>query len=530
MASSDSATQLSQSTFLGITWFLFSLCAVALAARIYIRWTCFRHLLAEDWLMIATLFLITSIESVATRFSYEIYHLMAWVNDNSVVPFGSLLAFLADTESMLKACGSSIILFIVGFYSIKVNFLLFFYRLGNRVGRAFWIAWWIVLFVVLACGIASVTMGVPTFKCLFGSIEYTLTTCQTHGYENTFFTYFRVSVALDIFTDALSECIPPHVFSDQHSTSGNEIETDYHTLLCTAVIAFPVWILWGVRISLRKKIALGAIFSLVGFTIVATVLRGALLSEVFTATTAGKTFNIPWVWFWFHIEFCTAFIVACLVSFRSLFVHREQSSGAARRAAAVQRRPSNYNPYPGSSGRTPQGSGNASRGNLGRVRGRMKLFQDSVLDTCRTLEGVLDDGTTLVELSQRSQLGPVMEDEPRDIEAQHREPSPDEFQVERDEEVETAPVAATAPASTASPTQEVPRRWNTVSTGRLSLDSLYLQETRSVSPLSTDSPQEQRRSIMGSTPSPLMLNPTYQGWRRDSLDEVDQGRNNRRDV
>lgn len=56
---------------------------------------------------------------------------------------------------------------------------------------------------------------------------------------------------------------------------------------------------------MRKKLALGAIFSLVGFTIVATVLRGALLSEVFTATTAGKTFNIPWVWFWFHIEFCT---------------------------------------------------------------------------------------------------------------------------------------------------------------------------------------------------------------------------------
>lgn len=73
----------------------------------------------------------------------------------------------------------------------------------------------------------------------------------------------------------------------------------------TIVIGFPVWILWGVRISLRKKLALGAIFSLVGFTIVATVLRGALLSEVFTATTAGKTFNIPWVWFWFHIEFCT---------------------------------------------------------------------------------------------------------------------------------------------------------------------------------------------------------------------------------
>jgi hypothetical protein len=155
--------------------------------------------------MIATLCLITGIQSLAQRFSYEIYRLMGWVNDPSTVAIKDLFSFLRDTESMLKACGSSIILFIFGFYCIKVNFLLFFYRLGNRVGRIFWIVWWVVFVVVVACGIASITMGVPTFECLFGDISYTLTTCQTHGYETTFFTYFRVSVALDIFTDALSE-------------------------------------------------------------------------------------------------------------------------------------------------------------------------------------------------------------------------------------------------------------------------------------------------------------------------------------
>lgn len=155
--------------------------------------------------MLATLCLITGIQSVAQRFSYEIYRLMAWVNDPSTIAIKDLLGFLNDTESMLKAAGSSIILFIFGFYCIKINFLLFFYRLGNRVGRVFWVVWWVVFVVVLACGITSITMGVPTFRCLFGNITYTLTTCQTHGYENTFFTYFRVSVALDIFTDALSE-------------------------------------------------------------------------------------------------------------------------------------------------------------------------------------------------------------------------------------------------------------------------------------------------------------------------------------
>lgn len=155
--------------------------------------------------MLATLCIITGIQSCAQTFSDDIYRLMGWVNNPSTVPYTELYQFLRNTESMLKSAGSCIILFIFGFYCIKVNFLLFFYRLGNRVGRVFWIVWWIVFVVVLACGIASITMGVPTFQCLFGSITYTLTTCQTHGYENTFFTYFRVSVALDIFTDALSK-------------------------------------------------------------------------------------------------------------------------------------------------------------------------------------------------------------------------------------------------------------------------------------------------------------------------------------
>lgn len=50
--------------------------------------------------------------------------------------------------------------------------------------------------------------------------------------------------------------------------------------------------------------ALGAIFSLVGFTIAATILRGALLTQVFKQTATGRTLNYPWIWFWFHMELC----------------------------------------------------------------------------------------------------------------------------------------------------------------------------------------------------------------------------------
>ncbi|KUI61339.1 hypothetical protein VP1G_08493 [Cytospora mali] len=361
MASSGTATssQLSQSAFLGINWFLFALCFIAFVSRIYIRWVCFRRLLAEDFLMLAAMLLLIGIEALSQYYAGFIYHLMAYVNGTATIGPD----FVINTEGMLKSCGSAIIMFLIGFYFIKVNFLLFFYRLGSRAARIFRIVWWVVFGIVLVCGIASVTMGVPTFKCLFGGILYTFTTCETVEYENKFFTYFRASVALDIFTDAL-----------------------------------------------------------IGFTVVATVLRGALLSEVFEQTEqGGKAFNIPWVWFWFHVELCTAFIVACLVSFRSLFVYREQQSSAALRAAAMQRRRSHYHPYPaavGGSG-TLQGSGNGSRGTLAGFRGRIKLFQDSVLETCRTLEGVFDGEVTLVdmpELSGRSHLVAVAEHESGTIE------------------------------------------------------------------------------------------------------------------
>lgn len=154
-----------------------------------------------------------------------------------------------------------------------------------------------------------------------------------------------------------------------------------------------------------------------------------------------------------------------------------------------------------------------------------------MLDTCRTLEGVLDDGTTLVEMSQRStQLGPVVEDEQpvaAGVEGPRR-PSPDEYEIQRDSgEGEGAVRAVGSRESAAFANDGVPRRWRTVSTGRLSLDSLYQrEETRSVSPPTAESPHTQRGSIVVSEPSPLMLNPVYPRyppWRRDSLDEEERG-------
>lgn len=102
--------------------------------------------------------------------------------------------------------------------------------------------------------------------------------------------------------------------------------------------------------------------------------------------------------------------MACIVSFRSLFAQRDQQS---QRREIARRRRSVYNPYRGgsSSERTPWQSGNGSRGNLpAGIRKRFMVFQDNVLDTCATLEGVTlnDEQDTIVEmpdLRPRSNMG-----------------------------------------------------------------------------------------------------------------------------
>lgn len=91
--------------------------------------------------------------------------------------------------------------------------------------------------------------------------------------------------------------------------------------------------------------------------------------------------------------------MACIVSFRSLFAQRDQQS---QRREIARRRRSAYNPYRGgsSSDRTPWQSGNGSRGNLpSGIRKRFMIFQDNVLDTCATLEGItLNDEDAMIEM------------------------------------------------------------------------------------------------------------------------------------
>lgn len=65
---------------------------------------------------------------------------------------------------------------------------------------------------------------------------------------------------------------------------------------------FPVAIVWKVRISLRKRLYLSALFLLSIFTVAMAIIRGTI-SYGRIASDYTQSQNISWVWFWFQLEF-----------------------------------------------------------------------------------------------------------------------------------------------------------------------------------------------------------------------------------
>lgn len=105
-----------------------------------------------------------------------------------------------------------------------------------------------------------------------------------------------------------------------------------------AVMTIPLNILWRSRIPLRQSIALGAVFSLVLVTVTFSIVRAALSTVGVT-----KQMDSPWVLVWSCAEASIAIIVACIGSFRMLFVQnrredREQRRGPGARAELRMRR------------------------------------------------------------------------------------------------------------------------------------------------------------------------------------------------
>lgn len=161
--------------------------------------------------------------------------------------------------------------------------------------------------------------------------------CANSSAQNFQWSTLDYGCAVDVITDAASEFLALR----------SEWSTKMH-----AVITIPILMLWNVRISWQKKLALMSIFSLTIIVIVFSIVRVTLVSA------KNRTADISWLYMWSNIEVAVckffsfvhnsvhrrslpltidlfiAIVVSCLASFRQLFVKSEQS-GLIRKSDKV---------------------------------------------------------------------------------------------------------------------------------------------------------------------------------------------------
>jgi hypothetical protein len=93
-------------------------------------------------------------------------------------------------------------------------------------------------------------------------------------------------------------------------------------------MALPLRLLWGLRISIRQKIGLGAIFSFVVIIIVVSIVRVIeTINSVIETHSSLEQSDPVWLSFWSILESSIAVWVSCFPTFRILF---KTTKGSAR--------------------------------------------------------------------------------------------------------------------------------------------------------------------------------------------------------
>ena len=216
------------------------------------------------------------------------------------------------TDATTSLLGASIV-------SVKFSFLFFFRALLRRQKKM--MVWWWCIFAIM---IPTAVVMVFAFLIICASWNQDIfgkqTSCSARADHH------------EGFTDAFEvKCVTPAANLRQNgvlkSVTTLDIFTDvlrksWHSrwaelaLMLTnqPVMTVPVILLWNVRISVRRKLALGGILCLSICTIITSIIRLA------GGTATNGELDQSWVIFWYDIEAAIAIIIVSVTAFRALFV------------------------------------------------------------------------------------------------------------------------------------------------------------------------------------------------------------------
>ncbi|PYH98112.1 hypothetical protein BO71DRAFT_345700 [Aspergillus ellipticus CBS 707.79] len=276
----DTSAKVKGPVFIGVIWGATALSFLFIAARTLARIFTFRRLWLDDAFAIsAWVMLLASAIAWQTQL-YNMYLIFQLEDGTATMS----LEVMAKLVALGKAECTVLILFYSALWTIKASFLLFFRRLGGT-DRTWNIWFWCV--VGFAIATYAVVIGDIQYSCLLGIDIAEMERCSAEKAVLFQYDTLIVNLVLDVLSDL-------------------------------SIISLPIILLWNVQIPLRHKSILMAILSLAVLIIIVAIVRVAVVAR------KNSNSDISWLWMWSFIEATVANIVACMASFRQLFVKQDQ--------------------------------------------------------------------------------------------------------------------------------------------------------------------------------------------------------------
>jgi hypothetical protein len=145
--------------------------------------------------MLLIMFVTSVLSQIYVKFLYE----MTAVADGELFPPQT---FPTDEETGVSMFAVNMILYIVGIFGIKFNFLIFFYRLGSKITH-YRIIWWVVAVFTAASGV--IWIGILPYNCIFASFADQQAYCETpEAISHRRALPYILPCVLDVVSDAMS--------------------------------------------------------------------------------------------------------------------------------------------------------------------------------------------------------------------------------------------------------------------------------------------------------------------------------------
>lgn len=115
--------------------------------------------------------------------------------------------YLEDVSRGLRAFTAVGILISIGLWTVKFNYLIFFYRIFCSANRLYRNLWWLVFIVTLGC--LGAFLSLASYECTLSDVEVIMTTCTEPSSIRLQWIRVEAAFSVDAFNDLLSTMPSP---------------------------------------------------------------------------------------------------------------------------------------------------------------------------------------------------------------------------------------------------------------------------------------------------------------------------------